>query len=62
MPWGMRHWNSVFDQFGGDPLPYGLTPLNRDVVKRLAGFLYDQKLISREPDIDGLFIPESLRF
>lgn len=62
MPWGMRHWNKVFDQFGGDPLPYGLTPLNRDVVKRLAGFLYDQKLISREPDIDGLFIPESIRF
>jgi 4,5-dihydroxyphthalate decarboxylase len=62
MPWGMRHWNKVFDQFGGDPLPYGLTKLNRDVVKRLAGFLYDQKLIAKEPDVEGLFIPETLKF
>jgi 4,5-dihydroxyphthalate decarboxylase len=62
MPWGMRHWNKVFDQFGGDPLPYGLTPLNRDVVQRLAGFLYDQKLIAKQPDIDRLFIPETLKF
>jgi 4,5-dihydroxyphthalate decarboxylase len=62
MPWGMRHWNRVFDQFGGDPLPYGLTPLNRAVVSRLAGFLFDQKLISREPDIESLFIPETVTF
>lgn len=62
MPWGMRHWNKVFDQFGGDPLPYGLTPINSDVVKRLAGFLYDQKLISKEPDVESLFIPETVKF
>jgi 4,5-dihydroxyphthalate decarboxylase len=43
MPWGTRHWNKVFDQFGGDPLPYGLTHVNRNVVSRLAGFLLDQK-------------------
>ena len=35
MPWGTRHWNKVFDQFGGNPLPYGLTDLNRSVVDRL---------------------------
>jgi 4,5-dihydroxyphthalate decarboxylase len=62
MPWGMRHWNKVFDQFGGDPLPYGLTTLNRDVVKRLASFLYDQKLIAKEPEVDSLFLPETLKF
>ncbi|HEX7054690.1 MAG TPA: PhnD/SsuA/transferrin family substrate-binding protein [Burkholderiales bacterium] len=62
MPWGMRHWNKVFDQFGGNPLPYGLTPLNRAVVERLAGFLHDQKLIARKPSVDELFIPESLGF
>ena len=28
----------VFDQFGGDPLPYGLTDLNRSVIQRLTGF------------------------
>ncbi len=62
MPWGMRHWNKVFDQFGGNPLPYGLTPLNRDVVDRLAGFLHDQKLISKKPSVDELFIAESRSF
>lgn len=59
MPWGMRHWNKVFDQFGGNPLPYGLTALNREVVGRLAGFLFDQKLISKRPNVDELFIPDS---
>lgn len=62
MPWGMRHWNRVFDLFGGNPLPYGLTKLNRDVVDRLAGFLHHQKLISRKPEVDELFIPESRGF
>jgi 4,5-dihydroxyphthalate decarboxylase len=62
MPWGMRHWNKVFDQFGGNPLPYGLTEINRDVVQRLADFLFDQKLISKKTGVDELFIPESLKF
>ncbi len=62
MPWGMRHWNRVFDQFGGNPLPYGLTPVNRDVVGRLAGFLYEQKLVASKPSVDELFIPESRKF
>jgi len=62
MPWGMRHWNKVFDQFGGNPLPYGLNAINRDVVGRLAGFLFDQKLISKRPDVDELFIRESREF
>ena len=62
MPWGMRHWNKVFDQFGGDPCPYGLTPLNRSVVQRLADFLYDQKLISKPAPVDDLFLPETRQF
>jgi 4,5-dihydroxyphthalate decarboxylase len=62
MPWGMRHWNKVFDFFGGNPLPYGLTKLNRDVVDRLAGFLHHQKLIAKKPSVDELFIPESRAF
>lgn len=57
MPWGMRHWIKVFDQFDGDPLPYGLTELNRSVVSRLAGFVFDQKLASRELSIEDLFLP-----
>jgi 4,5-dihydroxyphthalate decarboxylase len=62
MPWGMRHWNKVFDQFGGDPLPYGLNAINRDVVRRLAGFLFDQKLISNKMEVETLFIPDSVNF
>lgn len=58
MPWGMRHWTKVFDQFDGDPLPYGLTPLNRSVISRLAGFVYDQKLASRETSVEDLFLPQ----
>jgi 4,5-dihydroxyphthalate decarboxylase len=58
MPWGMRHWLKVFDQFDGDPLPYGLTRLNRSVISRLAAFLYDQKLTSRELSMEELFLPQ----
>ncbi|HYC48432.1 MAG TPA: PhnD/SsuA/transferrin family substrate-binding protein [Burkholderiales bacterium] len=62
MPWGTRHWNKVFDMFGGDPLPYGLDAVNRVVVQRLADYLFDQKLISKNVDIEGLFIPQTLKF
>jgi hypothetical protein len=31
-------------------------------VDRLAGFLFEQKLISRKPKVDELFIPESRGF
>jgi 4,5-dihydroxyphthalate decarboxylase len=55
VPWAARHWKTVFDKFGGDPLPYGLTDLNRAVIARLAHFLHDQELITRSPDLDGLF-------
>ena len=62
VPWGNRHWIKMFDRFDGNPLPYGLTPLNRDVVARLAGFLADQRLISKAPEVDRLFLPQSLSF
>ena len=62
MPWGQRHWTKVFDQFGGNPLPYALNEINRKVVHKLASFLHDQKLIASMPDVDSLFIPESRTF
>jgi 4,5-dihydroxyphthalate decarboxylase len=55
VPWGARHWTRMFEKFGGDPLPYGMTPSNRMTVRRLAEFLYDQKLTAGVPDIDSLF-------
>jgi 4,5-dihydroxyphthalate decarboxylase len=56
MPWGERHWKTAFDQFAGDPLPYGLNDINRKVVGTLARFLHEQKLIERQPELDSLFI------
>ncbi len=57
MPWGARHWKKSFDQCGGDPLPYGLNEINRKVVATLAKYLFEQKLIAREPDVQALFLP-----
>jgi len=58
VPWGARHWSRAFDQFGGDPLPYGLNEINQKVVARLAKHLLDQKLIARSPDVPALFIAD----
>lgn len=62
IPWGARHWKKTFDQFGGDPLPYGLNDINRKVVAKLASHLYDQKLIARGPDVPALFLPGTEKF
>ena len=62
MPWGARYWKKTFDQFGGDPLPYGLNEINRKIVAKLAKHLYDQKLIAREPDVQALFLPVTEKF
>jgi 4,5-dihydroxyphthalate decarboxylase len=62
VPWGARYWATMFNKFGGDPLPYGLTDANRKTVGRLAAFLHDQKLIASVPDIEALFVPESSQF
>jgi len=57
VPWGARHWNRMFEKFGGDPLPYGMTASNQITIRRLAEYLYDQKLTSGIPEIDSLFLP-----
>ena len=62
MPWGARHWKRTFDLFGGDPLPYGLNEINRNVVARLAKHLYDQKLIARIADVSALFLPGTEKY
>lgn len=60
IPWGQRSWRDIFDQFGGDPLPYGLTQINRSIVEKLVGFLFEQKLITRRITVEELFAKESL--
>ncbi|MFN9127247.1 MAG: hypothetical protein ACK5V7_00375, partial [bacterium] len=63
MPWATNTWARVFDICGGDPLPYGLTPVNRMVVGKLAGYLKAQGFIEEVPDIDALFVlPEGIAF
>lgn len=59
VPWGEIHWEETMRRFGGDPLPYGLTPANRRTIDTLLGYLEDQRLISRKPDIESLFWPGS---
>src|SRR5262245_1885117 len=62
VPWGKTHWAKTFARFGGDPLQYGLTPANRLVVGRLAGYLRDQGFIAEEPAPDAIFaVPSELR-
>ncbi len=62
LPWGARYWKKIFDQFGGDPLPYGLNEINRKVIAKLAKHLYDQKLIAWEPSVEALFLPGADKF
>ena len=56
VPWSKLLWTSTFDFFGGDPMPYGLTDVNRLVVGRLSSYLEEQGFIASAPDIDTLFV------
>ena len=58
VPWGRQYWTKIFDQFDQDPLQYGLTPVNRNVVERLARYLCEQRLTSYQLSIDELFLPQ----
>ena len=45
----------VRDLIGGDPLPFGLEA-NRAVVEKLVDHAYAQKILSRRPSVDELFV------
>jgi 4,5-dihydroxyphthalate decarboxylase len=63
LPWAKNAWSRVFDIFGGDPLPYGLTADNRKVIGLLARHLQAQGFIRAVPEIDPLFVvPEGVAF
>ena len=55
VPWGKAYWAKMFERFGGDPLPYGLTPSNRTVIDRLARHLQTQGFIPQIPATDAVF-------
>ncbi|MBX9735930.1 MAG: hypothetical protein K2X32_03305 [Phycisphaerales bacterium] len=55
VPWGKVYWAKMLQRFGGDPLPYGLTPSNRMVIDRLAHHLQTQGFIPQIPETDAVF-------
>ncbi|HEY0337791.1 MAG TPA: hypothetical protein VGC70_10680 [Burkholderiales bacterium] len=55
VPWGKNYWARTFELFGGDPLSYGWTAVNRRVVERLAQYLHQQRFIADVPDVAKLF-------
>ena len=62
VPWGKRYWTDVFDFFGGDPLPYGLTERNRAVVAKLDEYLHEQKFTSKRWTPESLFVEGAADF
>jgi 4,5-dihydroxyphthalate decarboxylase len=62
LPRGDRIWDEVMDTFGGDPMPYGLTPINRKAVDLLIGYVHEQGLIRNRPTVDEIFAPGSAGF
>jgi 4,5-dihydroxyphthalate decarboxylase len=55
-PWAKAHWTRSFELFGGDPLPYGTTPVNRMVLEKLAGYLRQQGFIESAPPVEEIFL------
>ena len=59
-PWGYLHWETVDEHFGGDPLPHGLSALNRRAITVFLEFLRDQRLINDLPHLESLFADGSI--
>jgi 4,5-dihydroxyphthalate decarboxylase len=63
VPWGERHWAETMEFFGGDPLPHGLTPKNREQVETLARYVHEQGLMAKPlARADDLFAPGAAGF
>ena len=60
LPWGDVVWERTLARFGGDPLPYGMSPLNRRNLDALGRHLHDQHLVRALPSVEALFAPGSL--
>lgn len=52
-PWG--------DKRKEDPIPFGLTGRNREIVATLLRYLHEQKFIKRIPTVDELFVEDANR-
>jgi 4,5-dihydroxyphthalate decarboxylase len=61
VPWARDHWEHTFALFQNDPLPYGMTAINRRAVETVAGFLLAQGLIASPIGLDDLFDPIAMK-
>ena len=62
IPWGESNWNETMYLFNNDPYPYGLSQSNRKNVGKLINYLSEQDLIDQKPNIEDLFVSESLKW
>tara|TARA_Y100000590_G_scaffold469156_1_gene655201 strand:+ start:19968 stop:20909 length:942 start_codon:yes stop_codon:yes gene_type:complete len=62
LPWAESNWRETMQLFNNDPYPYGLNQSNRKNVGKLINYLSEQELIDQKPNIEDLFINESLHW
>jgi 4,5-dihydroxyphthalate decarboxylase len=55
LPWLMADIDEIYEEFGGDPWPYGVEP-NRPTLEALVTYLVDQSLIAAPVPVDDLFV------
>ncbi len=59
LAWSIAEMEEERDLFGDNPWPYGLEA-NRHVLETLVQYSYEQGLIKKRMDIEGLFAPNTL--
>lgn len=58
--WARRAFEEQQRILGIDPYPYNLQKENRKVIETLLSFQAEQQIIKDEPDIEGLFAPNTI--
>jgi 4,5-dihydroxyphthalate decarboxylase len=56
LAWGTSAWEEQVELMGQDPWEYGLTPRNRENLKTLVRYCWEQGLIREQPAIDDLVL------
>jgi len=59
LAWYREAWEEQEEVLGTDPWEYGLTERNRHTLETLAGYSYEQGLLSKPASLDELFIDVS---
>jgi len=56
LAWGTSAWEDQVALMGPDPWEYGLTPRNRENLKTLIRYCWEQGLIQKQPSVDDLIL------